>query len=202
MKLKFILMTLISFLVAFNSHACDLRTSQTSLSKYEILNILQTSKLRICIDDETFNRYDIKDFSRKGARLMIDAAGATGLNRYDLKDLAKLGRISLGIHTGLANRFNRYDIKDFLKLNIRIQLKDTQNIFNRYDIKDFLRMGNISVAMRSSETQFNRYDLLDFGEIISTMRTARVLLVIDDDKFNQYDIRDFQEKGIRIKYQN
>jgi len=175
---------------------CNIVTSKTNLDRYAVKNLLQTRALVICVDNDKFDRYDLKDFLVLKATLVLKT-GKISFDRYDLKDFATTGTVYLVAQTGTNFKFDRYDIKDFLNVNMNVLLKDNDNKFDRYDVKDFLAFSNFQVDIRSSQTKFDRYDIKDFGNI-SQQNSSKVNLFIDDSKFDSYDIKDFLALGINV----
>lgn len=159
----FLLLTTLASARDFKNR-CDLTTSKTTLSRFDLMDLLKTRPLAICVDDGKFDRYDLKDFLRLKARLVIKSS-AVNIDRYDVKAFAALGEISLEVNTQIGTRFDRYDIIDFLKLNVSIKLNDEANKFDRYDVKNFLENGRVELFLRSSTTKFDRYDIKDFGKV-------------------------------------
>ncbi len=191
-----LLITLFSLNTFAEREFCELRTSTTTLDRYDVKKLLGERSILICVDNAKFDRYDLKDFLNLKAKLRIEPDKAATLDRYDIKDFARLGDISLIL--GEQTKFDRYDVKDFLALKVSIVFNSEISKFDRYDFKDFLRLGHITLFLKSSATRFDRYDIVDFGKAAKEGEASRVFLTIDNTKFDQYDIKNFKDAGVFV----
>jgi hypothetical protein len=134
---------------------CDIYTSRSDMTKWEIRDLLKIRTLAICIDDNSFSYFEIKDLMRWGAVIHVHAS-RTSMDRYELSRLLDNGAsVSIQAH---RRSFSRWELESLISDGAKVFIFEHLCNFTRWDLEKLLDAGAL-VIIDLNKTRLDQYSV-------------------------------------------